>query len=62
MIRVAFTAAAFDAIAATLRLGSVGYEPEVKANGKSLFGNWPLESRQSEKIRGYLRGHRALCD
>jgi hypothetical protein len=31
MIRIAITSAAFDAIAATLPLGSVGYEPEQTA-------------------------------
>jgi hypothetical protein len=33
MIRIAITPAAFDAIAATLPLGSVGYEAKVGSNG-----------------------------
>ncbi len=33
MIRIAITPAAFDAIAATLPLGSVGYEPQLDARG-----------------------------
>jgi hypothetical protein len=33
MIRISITAAAFDAIAATLPLGSVGYEPQRTADG-----------------------------
>jgi hypothetical protein len=34
MIRIANTAKAFDAIAATLRLGSVGFEPQLNATGE----------------------------
>jgi hypothetical protein len=34
MIRIAISPAAFDAIAATLPLGSVGYEPQTDAQGK----------------------------
>jgi hypothetical protein len=37
MIRIAISQAAFDAIASTLPLGSVGYEAEVGANGKRLI-------------------------
>jgi hypothetical protein len=37
MIRLAITPAAFDAIAATLPLGSVGYEYRRTAIGKSHF-------------------------
>jgi hypothetical protein len=33
MIRIAISRAAFDAIAATLPLGSVGFEPVVDAKG-----------------------------
>ena len=35
MIRIAITPAAFDAIAATLPLGSVGYEPQRDRNARS---------------------------
>jgi hypothetical protein len=34
MIRIAITVEAFDAIAATLPLGSVTYEPQIAANGE----------------------------
>jgi len=37
MIRLAITQAAFEAIAATLPLGSVGYEAEADANGERLI-------------------------
>jgi hypothetical protein len=33
MIRISITSAAFEAIAATLPLGSVGYEPQRTAQG-----------------------------
>ncbi len=36
MIRIAITPAAFDAIAATLPLGSVGYEAQTNARGERL--------------------------
>ena len=37
MIRIAVTAEAFEAIAATLPLGSVGYENEVNERGERLI-------------------------
>jgi hypothetical protein len=37
MIRIAITQAAFDAIAATLPLGSVGYENETNEKGERLI-------------------------
>ncbi len=37
MIRIAITPAAFEAIAATLPLGSVGYEPQLNAKGERLI-------------------------
>jgi hypothetical protein len=42
MIRIAITPAAFDAIAATLPLGSVGYEAKRDAQGNCLvwFDEW----------------------
>jgi hypothetical protein len=36
MIRIAISQAAFDAIALTMPLGSVGYEAETDANGERL--------------------------
>jgi hypothetical protein len=36
MIRTAITQAAYDAICATLRLGSVGYEAEASERGERL--------------------------
>jgi hypothetical protein len=37
MIKIAISQAAFDAIAATLPLGSVGYENEVNERGERLI-------------------------
>ncbi len=37
MIRIAITPAAFEAIAATLPLGSVGYEPNLTSKGERLI-------------------------
>ena len=37
MIRIAITPAAFEAVAATLPLGSVGFEPEPDAKGERLI-------------------------
>jgi hypothetical protein len=37
MIRIALGAAAFEAVADTLPLGSVGYEAEVAADGQRLI-------------------------
>jgi hypothetical protein len=37
MIRIAITQAAFDAIAKTLPLGSVGYENKVNERGERLI-------------------------
>jgi hypothetical protein len=37
MICIAITPAAYDAIAATLPLGSVGYEPQLNAKGERLI-------------------------
>jgi hypothetical protein len=54
MIRIAITQAAYDAIAATLRLGSVGYEAQRSDTGKVFI--W-LERRamdrlEAERLRG----------
>jgi hypothetical protein len=37
LIRIAVTPAAFEAIAATLPLGSVGYEPQTNAKGERMI-------------------------
>ena len=37
MIRIAISESAFEAIASTMPLGSVGYEAEVGANGERLI-------------------------
>jgi len=34
VVRISITSAAFDAIASTLRLGSVSFEPELNAKGE----------------------------
>ena len=52
MIRIAITAAAYEAIAATLPVGSVAYEPQLGANGEVFV--W-LEDRWLSKL-GALRG------
>ena len=48
MIRIAITQAAFDAIAATLPLGSVGYENETNERGERLIWLDPPWSTVSE--------------
>jgi hypothetical protein len=50
-IRISITAAAFEALAATMPLGSVGYEPEPNAKGERWI--W-LEPRFVDRLR-------ALC-
>jgi hypothetical protein len=52
MIRIAITQAAFEAIAATLPLGSVGYENATNERGERLI--W-LEPRMVDRL-GALRG------
>jgi len=56
MIRIAITPAAFAAIAATLPLGSVGYEPQTNAKGERLI--W-LEAAVVPS-HGHARPRRAL--
>ena len=53
MVRIAISQAAFDAIAATLALGSVGYENATDDQGRRLI--WLLRQRWwlgSEALRG----------
>ena len=52
MTRIAITAAAFKAIAATFSLGSVAYEAEVTAKGERLI--W-LEDAMADRL-GAMRG------
>jgi hypothetical protein len=50
MIRIAVTEAAFDAVAATLPLGSVAYEAQLDAQGKRLI--WPEARVKLTALRG----------
>jgi hypothetical protein len=52
MVRIAITQAAFEAIAKTLPLGSVGYENEFNEKGERLI--W-LEPNVIDRLRS-LRG------
>lgn len=52
MIRIAISAAAFEAIARTLPLGSVGYEAEANEQGERLI--W-LEAAMADRL-GAMRG------
>jgi hypothetical protein len=54
MIRIAITQAAFDAIARTLALGSVGYENQINEQGERLI--W-LDHAVVARLRA-MRGHR----
>ncbi len=50
MIRIAITPAAFDAIAATLQLGNVGFENAINERVNDTFGcrpMWSIGSRRS---------------
>jgi hypothetical protein len=57
MIRIAITAAANDAIAATLPLGSVGYETKRTDRGEVLI--W-LERRALDRLDALLSRERAI--
>jgi hypothetical protein len=52
MIKIAISEAAFEAIKATLPLGSVAYEPERDAKGERLI--W-LEDAMADRL-GAMRG------
>ena len=54
MIRIAISVEAFEAIAKTLPVGSVGYESEPNAEGERLI--W-IDDRQADKL-GAMRGPR----
>jgi hypothetical protein len=57
MIRIAITAEAFEAIVATLPLGSVGFEPEGNMKSEQLI--W-LEARVLDSSRRLARARREL--
>jgi hypothetical protein len=61
MIKIAISQAAFDAIAATLPLGSVGYENGVKERGERLI--W-LDPGVVSRVARHARARRKLprCD
>jgi hypothetical protein len=52
MIKIAITQAAYDAISATLPLGSMGYESEPNQHGERLI--W-LEDAMADRL-GAMRG------
>jgi hypothetical protein len=52
MIRITVTAAAFEAIAATMPLGSVGYEPEPDAKGERWIRLEPHILAKLKALRG----------
>ena len=52
MIRIAITQAAFDAIASTMPLGSVGYENEVGPNGERYVWLAPDVVNRLSGLRG----------
>ena len=70
MIRIAITQAAFEAIAATLPLGSVGYENEVNERGERYLWLAPNVVDRLRALRGpgesysdvILRLADAACD
>jgi hypothetical protein len=57
MIRIAISAKAFDAITATLPLGSVGFEPQLNAQGERLV--W-LEAAIVDRLGANARPRRKL--
>jgi hypothetical protein len=59
MIRIAISQAAFEAIAATLPVGSTGYENAVNEKGERLI--W-LERRMLDKLNSYRRAGESTSD
>ena len=53
MIRIAISQAAFEAIAATLPLGSVGYENGPSVNGERLIWLAPNVVNRLRTMRGH---------
>jgi hypothetical protein len=59
MVRIAISQAAFDAIAATLPLGSMGYENETNEKGERLI--W-LERRWLDRLNSHRRAGESYSD
>jgi hypothetical protein len=59
MVRIAISQAAFEAIAATLPVGSTGYEKAVNEKGERLI--W-LERRMLDKLNSYRRAGESYSD
>ena len=59
MVRIAISQTAFEAIAKTLPLGSVGYENAVNEKGERLI--W-LERRMLDKLNSYRRAGESYSD
>ena len=59
MVRIAISQAAFDAIAKTLSLGSVGFENATNEHGNRLI--W-LERRMLDKLNSYRRAGESYSD
>jgi hypothetical protein len=57
MIRIAITAAAFDAVASTRPLGSVACEPQVTAKGEWFILDRPACTQATRRL-GSLGGER----
>ena len=52
MVRIAITVEAFEAIAATLKLGSVGFEAEANEQGQRLIR---IENAMADRARAIRR-------
>jgi hypothetical protein len=59
MVRIAISQTAFEAIAKTLPLGSVGYENAVNEKGERLI---TIERRMLDKLNSYRRAGRSYSD
>ena len=59
LIRISITPAAFEAIAATLPLGSVGFEPKIDAKGQHLI--W-VEAAVADRLTAMRRPSESLSD
>jgi hypothetical protein len=57
MIRVAITAAAFEAVSATLALSSLGFERELNDNGERLIWLAPEVVNRLRALRGPGEGY-----
>jgi hypothetical protein len=53
MVRIAITQEAFDAIVATMSLGSVGFENEINDNGERLIWLEPAVVDRLRSLRGF---------